>query len=235
MAEKTTTIRVVGRDEASRTFETVSNNSAKAASAMEGHSQRIGKAFSGLDNLLGQFGIPFSGALSTIGSKLDDFTGKADSTLGKFGGVFAGVGVGVAAAAAGIAVESIHLADSFEIAQSRLETAVKNAGGNFDQLSPKIQAGYDKMATFGFNATETASALTTLTGLTRDPQKAIALLGDTANFAAFYNKDLATRRRRSVWPLKARWAALPDALIQPGKRLSSFTPVRSASTPMWLS
>jgi len=183
MAEKTTTIRVVGRDEASRTFETVSRNSAKAAGEMEGHAARVGKAFSGLDNLLGQFGVPFTGALSAIGSKLDDFQVKSTSTFKKVSDIGGLTLAAVGAAAVGVGIESVHLADQFESAHARVETAVKNTGVAYDDWSGKVQAADKHLEDLGFTNTEAEGSMSGLINATHDTGKALDLMSLAADIA----------------------------------------------------
>ena len=73
----------------------------KMGDSMDGASSRIGGIFQKLGNTLGSFGIPFSGAIGEMGSKLDETStkgqkfGAAMSTLG--GATLAGAAVGFVA------------------------------------------------------------------------------------------------------------------------------------------
>src|SRR5438046_539006 len=62
--------------------------------------------------------------------------------------------VGVAGVAGAIGVESVHLADAFEIAHARLETAVKNLGGTFAEIQGPIGGAEKQLEHFGFTNAE---------------------------------------------------------------------------------
>jgi phage-related protein len=128
-------------------------------------------------------GIPVGGVFDKISSKFDEASTKGQkfgATLQTLGGATA---LGAAAGIGVIAVASFKAADEFEAAQSSMNTAIKNAGGNVDVLRPKVEAAYGAMAKFGFNSTDTARALTTLTTATHNPTQAIGLLQTAADLA----------------------------------------------------
>jgi hypothetical protein len=163
---------------------------ATAESKLGGASSRIGSAFSKLDGQLAQFGVPFTGALGVIGTKLEGAEGKAKN----FGGTLASVGqvAGVAAVGGLIAVgaESLKLADSFDQAHARLATATKNVGESLAREGDKIKGADEKLVNLGFTSTETEGALASLIPATHDVGAATGLMGLAADIARAKNISL---------------------------------------------
>lgn len=184
MAAKTVRVEITGDPSSfERSMTVVSESASRATSNVEEHAHRVGGAFSKLDNVLGGFGLPFTGALSEIGNKIDEFSVKGQSNfekLSRAGGLALG---GLAVAAAGIALESIHLADKFEESHARLETAVKDSGGSFEDYSGKIDGANKKLESLGFTNTETEGALARLVTGTGDVTKSVQLMGLAADIA----------------------------------------------------
>ena len=136
-------------------------------------------------------GIPFSKSLEKVGTKLDDTStkGKHFSTaMSAAGGTILGVGI---AAVAGIGAEALHMADKFDTAQSNMDTAIKNAGGSVQKLTPDLNKAYGAMANLGFNMTDTATAMATLTTATNKPKVALKDLGLAADLARMKNISLS--------------------------------------------
>jgi hypothetical protein len=73
----------------------------------------------------------------------------------------------------------------------KLETAVKNAGGTFEELEPKIHKVAGAMANFGHSQSDTETALARLTDATGDPAKALEQMGLVADIAARKHISLA--------------------------------------------
>jgi hypothetical protein len=165
--------------------------SKRMGDSMEGATERTGNAFERLGSKLDGLGIPGGSAFEKIGSKISE----ADTKGQKFGQMLSTIGgVTLAAGAAGLVAfgaESVEMADKFDVAQAQLKVAVTNAGGNFDKLKPKIDATYQSMSSLGFNAQDSASALTTLTTATGNPTKAMALMGQAADLARYKHISLA--------------------------------------------
>lgn len=130
---------------------------------------------------------------SQLESQLKGATAKAQGIGSKLGGV---LGVGLLTAASGgivaVSTEILHLADTWESAHARLETATKNVGENFDQFSGQVQKTDDKMANLGFGAADVESSLATLTTVTKNVQTAMGLEGLAADIAAGRHISLAS-------------------------------------------
>lgn len=198
MADSTSTLRVVISGDsagARRAFEETAAGAeataGKIGTEMEGATSRVGGAFSRLAAIGNNWGLPFTSSLESLGSKFDEAEQKgkgfsqAMSTLG--GATLLGVGAGAVA----VGVEAIRMADSFDTAEASLKTAVKNAGGDFTALKPKIDAAYASMAQMGFNSTETATALAQLTTATGSPTKAMQDLQVAGDLARLKNVSLS--------------------------------------------
>lgn len=162
----------------------VTDASAKAmGDSMDGATTRVGNSVSGLGSKLSALGIPGASAFDKIGSKI----GEADTKGQKFGQTVSTLGgVTLAAGAIGFAAfagAAVDFADKFDVAQTQLQVAVKNSGGNFDKLKPSIDSTYGSMAKLGFNSTTVAGSLTALvtsTGSTKKAEGDLAIAADLA-------------------------------------------------------
>lgn len=189
MTTKTVKVEITGDPSSfQRSMTVVSESAGKASTEATGHfdkaTSKIGGLFKSLDSQLAGFGIPFTGALGTIGSKLEDLEGKGATFGQKMMSIAPEVGSAFAVAGAAIAVESIHLADEFENAQSRLKNALKNTGNNWDTYKGQIDAANLKLEGFGYTNTEAEGGLAKLVRATGDVGKSTRDLGIAADIAA---------------------------------------------------
>jgi hypothetical protein len=99
---------------------------------------------------------------------------------------------GLGAAAIGVGVMGVEMADKFEESHAKLEVALKNAGSNFEEFSGKINSAQKTMETYGYTNAQTQEALANLTTALKDPQKALDDLSLAADLAKFKHVDLAT-------------------------------------------
>ena len=162
-----------------------------ATGKIEKNTSRLGGLFTNLGNTASNLGIPFAGALTSVGSKFDETEGKGRSAfqrLSSFGGTAL---LGLAAGTVAVGSEALKMADAYDTAAASMDTAIKNNGGNLRSLKPQIDASFASMAKLGFNSTDTATALTTLTTATGSPKKAIADLGLAADLARMKHISLA--------------------------------------------
>jgi len=152
---------------------------------------RIGGLFTRLGQHAESMGTPFGKVLTEVGNKFGEAEKKGHGFLGMISGLgAAATGAGLAAFV-GIAGESVKIALDGAQAQSNLETAVKNSGQSFDEVKGKVDAAYNSMAKFGFNADQTNVALTTLITATGSTAKATALMGQVADLARLKHMSLA--------------------------------------------
>lgn len=160
----------------------------KTAEKQVAGSQKIGAAFSKLDSSLGQFGVPFTGALGVVGSKLEQTSSKGTSALQELsaGGTAAALGFGA------VSVEAIHLADAFDVAHGRLVTATADVGQSFSSVQGSVKATDDKLVNLGFTSATTESSLAKLTTATKDSTTAQGLMGLAADIARGRNQSLAS-------------------------------------------
>lgn len=124
--------------------------------------------------------------------------------------------VGTAAIAVG--GMSVHMADQFEESHAKLETAIKNTGGSYEEYQNQIKKATDSQAALGFNATETEAGLAKLTTALGDPKKALDSLSIASDLARYKNVSLedaslavARAQEGNLKPLKQLGIDLPIA------------------------
>lgn len=163
----------------------------KSAAAFDSSTTRIGRSFSKLGNLGATFGLPFSNALSAVGTSFDkaETKGKSfSSTISKIGGVellAAGAGLVIVGASA------VRAATDFQTAQARLQTAVQNTGQSFESAQGKIRSLDDRFVKLGFTNADTENSLSRLTASTRDVGEAMRFMGLAADVARARGTDLS--------------------------------------------
>lgn len=99
--------------------------------------------------------------------------------------------LGVAGAAVSIGGLSLEMADTFEKANARLEGAIANTGGSFEEYKKQIDGANSKLEKYGYTNADTADALATLTNATRSPAKALSEVSLAADIARGRNISLA--------------------------------------------
>jgi hypothetical protein len=143
---------------------------------------KVTGAIAGLQKVNGEMdkmeakGALASGALG----KVERASKLAGTALLGLGGAF-----GIFAAA------SIKQLDSFEKAQSNLETAITNTGVSFKDAQPIIQQHADAMMNLGFTYTDTYAALATMTAASGSPAIALKTLSAAADLARFKTISLS--------------------------------------------
>ena len=208
--------------ELERAMEQAGLASAKTSKKMEDNfgkaTSKIGKSFSSLGSLAGQFGIPIEGVLDSVGSKFDAAKAKGEGFKGKLSAI-SGVAAGASAAAIGaVAIASIHLADAYDTTQVRLDAAVKASGESMQKWQGPVGAAQAKMAALGFTADDTNSAIAAGVVSTQSTGAAIKNLGIAADLARFKHISLADASNLvdraltgNLRPLKALGIDLPIA------------------------
>ena len=147
---------------------------------------KVTEAIAGLQKVNGEMdkmeakGALASGALG----KVERASKLAGTALLGLGGAF-----GVFAAA------SIKQLDSFEKAQSNLETAITNTGVSFKDAQPIIQQHADAMMNLGFTYNDTYEALAAMTAASGSPALALQTLSTAADLARFKTISLAEAGR----------------------------------------
>lgn len=156
---------------------------------------KTGNLLQGIDRQIGSFGGPFTGNLTTIGTSLRAVElGERGATSGasEFQRVATGAYVGIGLAAAGFGAISIKSALGAEQAHAQLDQAIQHTKGSYDEYGHAIDGAVSKLAAFGFDQEEVESALAKLTRATKDPAKALDLIGLAADVARARNLDLGT-------------------------------------------
>jgi len=92
-----------GVDDADAQFGRLGGSADKLSKDLDAKTSKMGSGFTSLGNTLGQFGVPFTGALTGMGAKLDE----ADKHASGFGGSIATAGLAVAAGAGVVIAASI--------------------------------------------------------------------------------------------------------------------------------
>jgi hypothetical protein len=169
----------------------VSRGEEDIASKSGSFSSRVGNMFSGLGNSMGKFGIPFGHGVTKMGEDMKSAETKGSSFASSLGSIAqAGAAAGLLLAV-GIGVASVKAADQFDVAQTRLRTAVTDTGHSFAQFEPAIKKSESNLTNLGFTTTETAQSLGTLTVSTKSPAKAMGEMGLAADLARYKNISLA--------------------------------------------
>lgn len=144
--------------------------------------------------------------VATLRADTSEFTAKMGEAkaqvdkLGKAGASgfeqFASVGkaalLGIGAAAVGVGVTAIDLAENYDAARQQLEAAAKGQGLSFNQIQKAATAADGMMAKYGYTATQVEQATVSLTiaqGKHADIEKDLAL---AANIAAARHIDLSS-------------------------------------------
>ena len=98
---------------------------------------------------------------------------------------------GLGAAAVGVGVMGVEMADKFEQSHTKLVTALKNTGTTFDAYSSQIGVAQKTMESYGYTNAQTQEALANLTTALKDPKKALDDLSLAADLAKYKHIDLA--------------------------------------------
>jgi hypothetical protein len=124
--------------------------------------------------------------------------------------------LGVAGAAVAVGGFSIEAASAAQVVDARLAVAVKNAGGNMEEMEPKVKSLDGAMRNYGFSNEDTNGALATLTTSLKDPAQAMKVMSVAADLAKAKNIDLnsaalmvAKGMEGQTRPLKALGIDLP--------------------------
>jgi phage-related protein len=135
----------------------------------------------------------FSSALNKeVQAAASEAEAKSESTFGKFAqvGQKAILGLGVVAVVGG--AFAIKMADQWEAAHARLETAITAAGGSIDKFAGQIKAADSTNEHYGYTNAQTEAALARLTQATNNPTLALKDLAVAVNVAAARHIDLET-------------------------------------------
>jgi hypothetical protein len=176
----------------------------------------IAGIFTSIGNEANNLGIPFGNMFTKMGASIGSANTKAIAfrdTLESIGKLTLLVG---AAAGAAIAGESIKDFDAFSRASGSLKSSISATGHNFAEFAPQIDAVNKKMQGFGYNSTDSETALSSLVVATGSTSKAISLMGTVANMAATRHTSLAT----AAQDLNSVLAGSSRALMQYGVNLN---------------
>lgn len=139
------------------------------------------------------------GTYKEVAASADEMAAKTEaagtkmvSQNTKVGQSAAKLGSGVLVGSAAILGLSTAAAVAAQTVDAKLSVAVKNAGGNFDALKPKIDAADEAGQRLGFTNDETNAALSTLTTSLGSSKKALADLALAQDVARTKNVDLST-------------------------------------------
>ena len=133
----------------------------------------------------------FTAAMGEARTEMTSVEAQGTSSFDKLASFGKAALFGLGTAAVGVGVMGVEMADKFEISHAKLETALKNAGTNFDAYSSQIGAAQKSMEQYGFTNTQTQEALANLTTALKDPKKALDDLGIAADLAKYKHIDLA--------------------------------------------
>ena len=133
----------------------------------------------------------FTAAMGEARGEMTAVEAQGMSSFDKLAGFGKAALFGLGAAAIGVGVMGVQMADTFEASHAKLETALKNAGSSFDQFSSQIGVAQKSMEAYGYTNAQTQEALANLTTATKDPKKALDDLSLAADLAKYKHIDLA--------------------------------------------
>ena len=133
----------------------------------------------------------FTAAMGEARTEMTSVEAQGTSSFDKLAGFGKAALFGLGAAAVGVGVMGVEMADTFEASHAKLETALKNAGSSFDQFSSQIDVAQKSMEAYGYTNAQTQEALANLTTATKDPKKALDDLSLAADLAKYKHIDLA--------------------------------------------
>ena len=134
----------------------------------------------------------FTAAMGEARTEMTSVEAQGMSSFDKLAGFGKAALFGLGAAAVGVGVMGVEMADKFEASHAKLETALKNAGASFEQFKEPIDKAQKAMEQYGFTNAQTQEALGNLTTALKDPQKALDDLSLAADLAKFKHIDLAS-------------------------------------------
>ena len=154
---------------------------AKGSAAASG----MHSAFSGMLSTLNSSGVlgPFGGALATADQAL--------SNMGKHAKDSGAVMIGVGGAAMGLGMALSAAGSKDQASHQQLQAAIKATGKSYDDYGGKIEETIKKQERYGNTADQTQDALKTLTQATKDPAKALSLMGEASDLAATKHESLS--------------------------------------------
>lgn len=133
----------------------------------------------------------FKAKMGEAGEEVQHLAHKSAPAFDKVAAVGKGALLGLGGAAIAVGGMSLEMADKFEVSHARLEVALRNSGGNMEELKPRIDSVSKQMEHFGFTNTETEEALARLTTATGSPAKALDQMGLAADLARARNISLS--------------------------------------------
>lgn len=152
-----------------------------ASKTISGTSEKAEKAGKKISETFSKLGQAVGGEVGEIADK----AGELFEGLGEAGGKKLSQKLAIGGTAiAGIGAALVAMGDKDKAAEQQLETAVENAGGNWEELEGKIKSADKQLAKYGDTTAQTDDALTTLTNATKSPEKALDNLGVAADLAA---------------------------------------------------
>ena len=133
----------------------------------------------------------FTAAMGEARTEMTSVEAQGVSSFDKLAGFGKAALFGLGAAAVGVGVMGVEMADKFEASHAKLETALKNAGASFEQFKEPIDKAQKAMEGYGYTNAQTQEALGNLTTALKDPNKALADLSLAADLAKYKHIDLA--------------------------------------------
>ena len=133
----------------------------------------------------------FTAAMGEARGEMMSVEAQGMSSFDKLAGFGKAALFGLGAAAVGVGVLGIEMADKFEVSHAKLETALKNAGTSFEAFKEPISKAQKAMEQYGFTNAQTQEALGNLTTALKDPNKALNDLSLAADLAKYKHIDLA--------------------------------------------
>lgn len=132
----------------------------------------------------------FQASMATARGELTALETQGVSSFAKFQKMSLIAGAGAAAAIVGGVALAVKAYQEDELAQARLQQALKNTHQSYAALEPQLKATAESMAKFGFEDNQATDALATLVTATGNATKAQQLLSVAVDLAAYKNMSL---------------------------------------------
>lgn len=185
MADKTVSIQLTARDNASPAFQKISASANAAAGS-------ISKA-----------GTTASGALV----KLEQSLARAEATSGRFSRTGAAVGASLGAVTGVLSTAARAYAES-EVSQQRLSASIEATGRMYEEFAGQIERAGDAAVAMAFDDEAAADSISTLTQVTNDASLAIERQGLVMDIARGRGIDLAAATKIVAAAETERFGAL---------------------------
>ena len=162
----------------------------KEVGALESVTASAGRTISTMGNNLGQWGIPFTGALSKVGAQLSSTGEQSVGTFQKMSAAGGLMTTAIVVGAVAIGVEAVHMTDTLDQSTARMDTSFKNSGISVKGAQSEVSTFEAKMRLLGVTDAKTEDSLSRIVLSTHNVSTAIKDTAVAQDLAAARGIDL---------------------------------------------